>query len=101
MTTSNDDEIQIIDDIALDPEGERAKPAKAREDSELSPEVVDSLKQQLATLAAERDEARLARQQETERREKAESDARTLADTAVTAKRSAEYAHYQLVETSI
>ena len=101
MTTSNEDEIQIIDDVALDPEGERAKPAKAREDSELSPEVVDSLKQQLATLAAERDEARLARQQETERREKAESDARTLADTAVTAKRSAEYANYQLVETSI
>ena len=95
------DELEIIDDeLVLDPEGER-KAAPAKRQDEISPDAVESLKAQLASLQAERDAERRERDAERQRREAAEADARKLSEAATKAARTAEYTHYQLVESHI
>ena len=94
------DDVEIIDDVALDPDGERAKPAAKAKD-ELSPEVINSLKAQLAARDEELRAEREARAQEAQRRQEVEGDARKLADVATQAKRSAEASHYRLIESHI
>ena len=94
------DDVEIIDDVALDPDGERAKPAAKAKD-ELSPEVINSLKAQLAARDEELRAEREARAQEAQRRQEVEGDARKLADTATALKRSAEASHYRLIEGHI
>lgn len=96
----NDDVLIIDDDLSLEPEGER-KAAPAKRQDEISPDAVESLKAQLATLAAERDAERREREAERQRREAVEADARKLSDAAAKASRAAEYNHYQLVESHI
>lgn len=95
------DELEIIDDdLVLEPEGER-KAAPAKRQDEISPDAVESLKAQLASLQAERDAERRERDTERQRREAAEADARKLSEAATKANRTAEYTHYQLVESHI
>ncbi len=99
--TVNNDELEIIDDdLVLEPEGER-KAAPAKRQDEISPDAVESLKAQLASLQAERDAERRERDAERQRREAAEADARKLSEAATKARRTAEYTHYQLVESHI
>lgn len=99
---TNDDGLVIVDDeaLALDPGGERAKPAP-RSKEELAPDVVESLRQQLDSLKAERDAERLGRTQAEQLRVDAEQEARRASEAEKNAKRTAEVSHYHLVESHI
>lgn len=98
--TTDDDLLIIDDEPTLEPEGER-KTAPVKRQDEISPDAVESLKAQLASLQAERDAERRERDVERQRREAAEADARKLSEAATKASRTAEYTHYQLVESHI